>query len=90
MSRIAPILQCQEGWLIDYDPHEFDGDLLEAWRQIPAEKRSQALRVLRAFIPETAARKSQHLLFGALKGKIDIPEDFDDLPDDIIDEIEGR
>lgn len=90
LRRIATILQCQEGWLIDHDPHEFDGDLLETWCQIPAENRSQALRVLKAFIPETAARKPQHRLFGALKGQIDIPEDFDDLPDGIIDEIEGR
>lgn len=50
LRRFAPVLQTQEGYIIDYDPNEFDSDMLEIWGRIEERDRTQALRVLQSFV----------------------------------------
>lgn len=50
LRRFAPVLKCQQGFIIDYDPNELDNDILEIWGRILDEDRGQALRVLQSFV----------------------------------------
>lgn len=46
LRRFAPILDCQEGHLIDHDPNELDSDIIEIWTRISKKDRPTALRML--------------------------------------------
>lgn len=50
LRRFAPVLKCQEGYLIDYDPNDLDTDIVDIWGKIAERDREQAALVLRSFI----------------------------------------
>ena len=47
--RFAPILKVQPGWLLDHDPESLPGGVLEIWANIPPDRHTQALAVLKTF-----------------------------------------
>jgi transcriptional regulator with XRE-family HTH domain len=47
--RLAPLLKVQAGWLLDHDPESLPTSVLEIWANIPADRHTQALEVLRTF-----------------------------------------
>ncbi len=49
LNRIAPVLGTRPGHLLEIDPKDVDGDILEIWSQIPEDRRDQARDVLKAF-----------------------------------------
>ena len=50
LRRFAPILKCQEGYIIDYDPNDLDTDVVAIWGRILEEDKEQAIRVLQSFV----------------------------------------
>ena len=50
LRRFAPVLHCQQGWMIDQNPKDFEPDLLEIWSRIDPKDKDQALRVMASFI----------------------------------------
>jgi transcriptional regulator with XRE-family HTH domain len=49
LRRLAPALGTTPGLLLDYDPSDIDPAFLEVARDIPADQKDHALRVLRTF-----------------------------------------
>lgn len=49
LRRLSPILDVQQGHLIDHDPADLDNDIIDIWTRIPERDREQAARVLAAF-----------------------------------------
>src|SRR5690606_31357243 len=52
LARLAPVLNVQQGHIIDHDPNDLDdesGDIIDIWSRIPERDRKQAARVLRSF-----------------------------------------
>jgi DNA-binding XRE family transcriptional regulator len=50
--RLAPKLGprgIKPGWLLDYTPEDFPGDLLETWGNVPEERRQHAIDVLKTY-----------------------------------------
>lgn len=47
--RIAPVLQTQPGYLVDYAPDDLDTDIIDIWAHIPDGDKPTALRVLESF-----------------------------------------
>jgi len=52
--RLAPALQTQPGWLLDYDPETLPTSILEVWASIPADQQEQAIKVLQTFIKKAS------------------------------------
>lgn len=50
LRRFAPILKCQEGYIIDYDPEALDTDVVDIWGRIAEDDKQQAMRVLQSFV----------------------------------------
>lgn len=46
LRRFAPVLDCQEGHIIDHDPNDLDSDIIDIWTRIAADDRPTALRML--------------------------------------------
>lgn len=49
LRRLAPALGTTPGFLLDYDPEELPTDILDIWRDIPAEDQERARRALEIF-----------------------------------------
>jgi transcriptional regulator with XRE-family HTH domain len=49
LRRLAPALGTRAGWLLEYDPNDLDSEMLEAAAEVPADKRRQAIDILRTF-----------------------------------------
>ena len=49
LRRLAPVLDVQPGWLLDYDPESLDRSVLEIWATIPEERHDEALQMLKIF-----------------------------------------
>jgi transcriptional regulator with XRE-family HTH domain len=49
LRRLAPVLGTTPGFLLDYQPDDIDPAFLDVAREIPADQKDQALRVLRSF-----------------------------------------
>ncbi len=49
LRKLAPVLGTRPGHLLEVDPAETDNDVLEIWSDIPEDRRTQALEVLRTF-----------------------------------------
>jgi transcriptional regulator with XRE-family HTH domain len=54
--KLGPALGIQPGWLLDVHPDDVDNDVFEIWSEIPAERREQALDVLKTFRIKPAAK----------------------------------
>lgn len=46
LRRLAPVLDCREGHLIDHDPDNLDTDIIDIWTRIAKDDRPAALRML--------------------------------------------
>ena len=46
LRRFAPVLDCQEGHIIDHDPESLDSDIIDIWTRISERDRPAALRML--------------------------------------------
>lgn len=49
LNRIAPVLETQPGYILDYHPDDIATDIIDIWSRIPEREREQAARVLSAF-----------------------------------------
>lgn len=49
LRKLAPVLGTRPGHLLEVDPNEASGDILEIWADIPEDKREQARDVLMTF-----------------------------------------
>lgn len=49
LNRIAPVLETQPGYILDYDPDDIPTDVIDIWQRIPDRDRERAARVLREF-----------------------------------------
>lgn len=49
LRRLAPALGTTPGFLLDYDPEQIPTDILDIWRDIPAEDQDRARRALEIF-----------------------------------------
>jgi transcriptional regulator with XRE-family HTH domain len=49
LRRLAPVLDTRPGHLLEVDPNDVSGDVLEIWADIPEESREQARDVLKTF-----------------------------------------
>jgi transcriptional regulator with XRE-family HTH domain len=47
LRRIAAALSVPLGYLLEYHPDQVPADLMEAWSKVPAEKREDAIEMLR-------------------------------------------
>jgi transcriptional regulator with XRE-family HTH domain len=47
LRKLAPALGTTPGFLLDYHPEDIDGELLNAVRDLPEERRKDALTMLR-------------------------------------------
>ena len=54
LRRIAPVLGTTPGHLLDHHPNDISTDFMDIWSEIPADKREQALDVLRTFRKKAA------------------------------------
>lgn len=52
LNRLAPPLKVSPGFLLDHDPNDLTADVMEAWANVPENRRSQALSALRKFSSE--------------------------------------
>jgi transcriptional regulator with XRE-family HTH domain len=50
LRKLAPVLGCGTGHLLELDPDELDEDIMEIWSAIPEERRDQARVVLKTFL----------------------------------------
>lgn len=50
LRRLAPALGTTPGFLLDHDPEDLSTDIMELWLSVPAERRDQAIAVLRTFV----------------------------------------
>lgn len=50
LRRLAPALGTTPGFLLDHDPEDLSTDILDIWSSVPAERRDQAIAVLRTFV----------------------------------------
>lgn len=46
LRRFSPVLDVQEGHLIDHDPESLDTDIIDIWTRIAKDDRPTALRML--------------------------------------------
>jgi transcriptional regulator with XRE-family HTH domain len=49
LRKLAPVLDTRPGHLLEVDPNDPSGDVLEIWAEIPEESREQAREVLKTF-----------------------------------------
>lgn len=49
LLRLAPALGTTPGFLLDHDPSDLDAQFLEAAMEVPKERRSQAIEILKTF-----------------------------------------
>lgn len=49
LRRFAPILKTSPGFLMDHDPNNLDTSFIDAWNDIPPDRRAQALAVIQTF-----------------------------------------
>lgn len=49
LLKLAPVLGTTPGFLLDHDPNDMDTAFLEAALSVPAERRIQALEILKTF-----------------------------------------
>lgn len=54
LRKLAPELGTTPGFLLDHDPNDIDGDLLEAAMSVPKDQRAQAIQILKTFKTGTA------------------------------------
>lgn len=47
--RLAAALKINPGWLLDYNPFEMSGDIIEIWSTIPESSKVQAREILQTF-----------------------------------------
>jgi transcriptional regulator with XRE-family HTH domain len=50
LRKLAPVLDVQQGHIIDHDPEALDTDIIDIWTRIPARDRANAAKALRGFI----------------------------------------
>ena len=50
LRRFAPVLDCQEGHIIDHDPESLDSDIIDIWTRIDKGDRPTALRMLEGLV----------------------------------------
>jgi transcriptional regulator with XRE-family HTH domain len=50
LMRIAPVLDVQQGHIIDHNPDDLDSDIIDIWTRIPQRDRANAAKALRGFI----------------------------------------
>ena len=48
LRRLAPALKTTPGMILEHNPNDIPADVLDAWAEIPEEKRSDAMAMLRA------------------------------------------
>lgn len=53
LRKLAPVLGTRPGHLLEVDPNEVSGDILDIWADIPEDRREQARDVLMAFRRKT-------------------------------------
>jgi transcriptional regulator with XRE-family HTH domain len=53
LRKLAPVLDARPGHLLEIDPNDVSGDVLEIWAEIPEESRAQARDVLKTFRRKT-------------------------------------
>jgi transcriptional regulator with XRE-family HTH domain len=51
LEPLAKALSTTAGFIVDFDPKEADPEIFDAVRQVPKERRSQALEILKTFRP---------------------------------------
>lgn len=49
LRKLAPVLDVQQGHIIDHSPDDLDNDIIDIWARIPERDRLQAARVLKSF-----------------------------------------
>lgn len=49
LRKLAPLLRTSPGFLLDHDPNTLDTAFIDAWNEIPADRKAQALDVLKTF-----------------------------------------
>jgi len=49
LRRLAPVLGTTAGFLLDHDPEDLPTEFLDVIADIPAERRDQALNILKTF-----------------------------------------
>lgn len=54
LQRLAPLLGTTPGFLLDHDPNDLDAAYLEAVLEVPKERRSEALAILRVLKGDAA------------------------------------
>lgn len=59
LNKLADALGTRPGHILEIDPNDSDGDLLEIWAHVPDESRPLAKNVLRTFTRETPATSGQ-------------------------------
>lgn len=50
LRRLAPVLDVQQGHMIDHDPGDLGSDIIDIWTRIPERDRESAARALRGFM----------------------------------------
>lgn len=50
LRRLAPVLEVQQGHIIDHDPASLDNDIIDIWTRIPERDRVNAAKALRGFL----------------------------------------
>lgn len=49
LRKLAPAMNTRPGFLLDFDPDDVDGELLEATLSVPEKDKVQALQILKTF-----------------------------------------
>lgn len=50
LTRLAPVLETQPGYILDHHPEELDNDVFDIWNRIEERDRMQAIKVLQSFV----------------------------------------
>lgn len=48
LDKLAPALGTRPGWLLEFDPNDANLEVVQAFLEMPAEQKAQALRVINA------------------------------------------
>lgn len=50
LRKLAPVLDVQQGHILDHSPDDLDTDIIDIWTRIPARDRESAAKALRGFL----------------------------------------
>lgn len=53
LRKLAPALKTQPGYILDFDPHELDSDLVDIWVNASPDERRRLVDVAKAVVGRT-------------------------------------